>query len=79
MLSKAGNQQWAVPMAALTSGLRNLGLSQFAAKELFALENELQVRAGAASACACMCVCKGGVSISPGAVGTYAYSASVLK
>ena len=42
-LSKAGNQVWAGPLAALTSGLRNMGLSQFRAKELLLLENELQV------------------------------------
>ena len=34
---------WAGPLAALTSGLRNMGLSQFRAKELLLLENELQV------------------------------------
>ena len=46
-LSKAGNQMWALPLSALTAGLRNMGLSQFRTKELLLLENELQVRAGA--------------------------------
>ena len=42
-LSKAGNQMWALPLSALTAGLRNMGLSQFRTKELLLLENELQV------------------------------------
>eukprot|EP00798_Chlamydomonas_sp_ICE-L_P027102 gene27101-2326_t len=42
MLSKSGNTDWAVPMAAVTTGLRNMGLGQFSPRELFALENELQ-------------------------------------
>lgn len=41
-LSKAGNNAWALPLSALTAGLRNLGLSQFKPKELLALESELQ-------------------------------------
>ena len=34
---------WALPLSALTAGLRNMGLGQFRAKELLLLENELQV------------------------------------
>ncbi|KAG1668382.1 hypothetical protein FOA52_004892 [Chlamydomonas sp. UWO 241] len=41
-LSTAANTVWALPLSALTAGLRNLGLSQYKAKELLALENELQ-------------------------------------
>uniref|UniRef100_A0A7R9VQR9 CBM20 domain-containing protein n=2 Tax=Chlamydomonas euryale TaxID=1486919 RepID=A0A7R9VQR9_9CHLO len=41
-LAKSDNDKWALPLSALTAGLRNLGLSQFKAKELLALENELQ-------------------------------------
>lgn len=41
-LAKAGNSQWALPLAALTSGLRHMGLSQFAMRELLVLEGELQ-------------------------------------
>ena len=41
-LSKAGNNVWALPLSALTAGLRNLGLSQFKPKELLALESEMQ-------------------------------------
>lgn len=42
-LPKAGNLQWALPLAALTCGLRHMGLSQFAIRELLMLESELQI------------------------------------
>ncbi|KAG2494284.1 hypothetical protein HYH03_007637 [Edaphochlamys debaryana] len=47
-LPSANNLQWALPLAALTSGLRNIGLSLFNVRELLVLENELQRWHGAA-------------------------------
>ncbi|KAG2449840.1 hypothetical protein HYH02_005363 [Chlamydomonas schloesseri] len=41
-LPKATNLQWALPLAALTSGLRHMGLSLYDTRELLVLENELQ-------------------------------------
>ncbi|GLI64789.1 hypothetical protein VaNZ11_008194 [Volvox africanus] len=41
-LPRASNLQWALPLAALTSGLRHMGLSLFNTRELMVLENELQ-------------------------------------
>ncbi|GIL64105.1 hypothetical protein Vafri_18076 [Volvox africanus] len=41
-LPRANNLQWALPLAALTSGLRHMGLSLFNTRELMVLENELQ-------------------------------------
>ncbi|GLC50621.1 2,3-dihydroxyphenylpropionate/2, 3-dihydroxicinnamic acid 1,2-dioxygenase [Pleodorina starrii] len=41
-LPRASNLQWALPLAALTSGLRHMGLSLFDTRELLVLENELQ-------------------------------------
>eukprot|EP00195_Chlamydomonas_chlamydogama_P004953 CAMPEP_0202902464 /NCGR_PEP_ID=MMETSP1392-20130828/16864_1 /ASSEMBLY_ACC=CAM_ASM_000868 /TAXON_ID=225041 /ORGANISM="Chlamydomonas chlamydogama, Strain SAG 11-48b" /LENGTH=1205 /DNA_ID=CAMNT_0049589227 /DNA_START=175 /DNA_END=3794 /DNA_ORIENTATION=- len=41
-LARSNNQVWAIPFAALTAGLRHLGLSQFNGRELLSLENELQ-------------------------------------
>jgi hypothetical protein len=35
---------WRAAATALTSGLRNMGLSHYATKELLVLENELEVR-----------------------------------
>lgn len=46
MLAKGGGPgggAWRVAATALTQGLRNLGLSQFATRELLVLENELEV------------------------------------
>ncbi|EFJ49323.1 hypothetical protein VOLCADRAFT_90138 [Volvox carteri f. nagariensis] len=41
-LPRASNLQWALPLAALTSGLRHMGLSLYDTRELLVLENELQ-------------------------------------
>lgn len=73
-LAKAGNSQWALPLAALTSGLRHMGLSQFAMRELLVLEGELQkwhataplVRAGADSPNRCSYRPQWGTSGEPG-------------
>ncbi|KXZ48402.1 hypothetical protein GPECTOR_28g809 [Gonium pectorale] len=41
-LHRANNLQWSLPLAALTCGLRHLGLSLFNTRELLVLESELQ-------------------------------------
>ncbi|GFR50578.1 hypothetical protein Agub_g12852 [Astrephomene gubernaculifera] len=41
-LPRAPNHQWSAPLAALTCGLRHMGLSLYDTRELMCLENELQ-------------------------------------
>jgi hypothetical protein len=43
LLRSQSTGAWRMAASALTQGLRNMGLSQYATRELLVLENELEV------------------------------------